>query len=124
LIECTFHPVKPDDTLSQLVNTISISKRNIFPVISDTNDLVGIIHLDDVRGVIFNAELYQTMKVRDLMKVPLAVISIQDNLHDILRKFDETHEWNLPVVDGNIYRGFVSKSSILSEYRTEILKTV
>lgn len=124
LIEFTFLPVKPEHTLSQLVKTISESKRNIFPVINDDNNLVGIIHLDDVRGVIFNAELYESMKVRDLMKASPAVITIHDNLHDILRKFDETHEWNLPVVDGKLYKGFVSKSSILSQYRSEILKTV
>lgn len=124
LIENTFLPVSPADTLNQLVKTISISKRNIFPVIDDKEELAGIIHLDDVRGVIFNTELYETIKVQDLMKVPSAIISPSDNLHDILRKFDETHEWNLPLVEAGKYKGFVSKSSILSQYRSEILKTV
>jgi CIC family chloride channel protein len=124
LIENTFLPIKPTDNLDQLVKTISISTRNIFPVINEKDELAGIIHLDDVRGVIFNAELYDTLKVKDLMKVPAAVISPSDSLHDILKKFDETHEWNLPLVEDRKYRGFVSKSSILSRYRLEILKTI
>jgi CIC family chloride channel protein len=52
------------------------------------------------------------------------VHSMSDNLHDILKKFDETREWNPPLVENGTYKGFVSKSSILSQYRTEILKTV
>jgi len=83
-----------------------------------------VIHLDNVRNVIFNPELYATLKVSDMMKAPAAVISTQDHLHDILKKFDETNEWNLPVTDGNIYKGFVSKSSILSQYRKELLMSV
>jgi len=124
LIEDAFSIVKPADTLDTLVKTIAISRRNLFPVVNDTQELVGVIHLDNVRNVIFNPELYAKLKVSDMMKPPAAVISTQDHLHDILKKFDETNEWNLPVADGNIYKGFVSKSSILSRYRKEVLMTV
>jgi chloride channel protein, CIC family len=124
LIETNFLSAKPENSLRELVNVISLSQRNLFPVLDQSNVLVGIISLDDVRGVIFNTELYDSMKVNDLMKAPSAVLSLNDNLHDILKKFDETREWNLPLVDKGTYKGFVSKSSILSQYRSEILKTV
>jgi chloride channel protein, CIC family len=124
LIEDAFSIIKPTDTLDVLVKTIAISRRNIFPVVNEHKELVGVIHLDNVRNVIFNPELYATLKVSDMMKVPAAIISTQDHLHDILKKFDETNEWNLPVAEGKIYKGFVSKSSILSRYRKEILMSV
>jgi CIC family chloride channel protein len=124
LIEDAFSTVKPADTLNTLVKTIAVSRRNLFAVVNDQQELVGVIHLDNVRNVIFNPELYATLKVSDMMKPPAAVISTQDHLHDILKKFDETNEWNLPVAEGTIYKGFVSKSSILSQYRKEVLMTV
>jgi CIC family chloride channel protein len=124
LIENAFSIVKPTDTLDVLVKTIAVSHRNLFPVVNDAQELVGVIHLDNVRNVIFNPELYATLKVSDMMKPPAAVISTQDHLHDILKKFDETNEWNLPVTDGKIYKGFVSKSSILAQYRKELLMSV
>lgn len=124
LIEDAFSIVGPTDTLDTLVKTIAISRRNIFPVVDVNKELVGVIHLDNVRNVIFNPELYATLKVSDMMKPPAAIISTKDHLHDILKKFDETNEWNLPVAEGKIYKGFVSKSSILSRYRKEILMSV
>lgn len=124
LIETNFLPINPDASLRELVNVVSRSQRNLFPVIDLTQALVGVIALDDVRQVIFNTELYDSVNVRDLMKTPSATLSVHDNLHDILKKFDDTGDWNLPMLDDGVYKGFVSKSTILTQYRSEILKTV
>jgi CIC family chloride channel protein len=51
-------------------------------------------------------------------------VDVDESLHDILRKFDETKQWNLPVTKDNIYLGFLSKARILSEYRTELMKSI
>jgi hypothetical protein len=34
-----------------------------------------------------------------------------------IRKFDDTNTWNLPVVQGEAFVGFISKSTILNQYR-------
>jgi chloride channel protein, CIC family len=36
-------------------------------------------------------------------------------------KFEDTKAWNLPVVDRGRYSGFLSKSSILTRYRNELM---
>ncbi len=38
-----------------------------------------------------------------------------------MKKFDQSGQWNLPVVDKGKYVGFISKSNILSKYRNELL---
>lgn len=124
LIETTFLPVKPTDSLRDLVSTISRSRRNTFPVVSDDGTLTGLIHLDNVRETIFNHELYDKVIVKELMIPPAATISPRDNLHTVLKKFDETNQWNLPIVDKGRYIGFLSKSSILTKYRVELLRSV
>jgi len=123
LLETNFSMVKPEDTLRLLVRVISISNRNTFPVVTKEGKLVGVVHLDHIRELIFNTKIYDTTTVKELMREPHAV-DFKDNLHTILQKFDETRQWNLPVVKDKIYKGFVSKARILSGYRSELIKTV
>jgi len=123
LIETNFSVIRPDDTLRLLVRVVSISKRNTFPVVDKAGKLVGVVLLDNIRELIFKSTIYDTTFVRDLMTTPHEV-DINESLHDILKKFDETKQWNLPVVKEGIYQGFLSKARILSEYRTELMKTI
>lgn len=124
LIETNFLTVKPEYDLQSLITVISQSHRNSFPVINDQQQLVGIVELDDVRHVMFNHEVYSSLWVKDLMSKPKTVISTSETLPDILKKFDESGHWNLPVVENDRYIGFLSKSSILTRYRDELLKLV
>jgi CIC family chloride channel protein len=123
LIETNFSTIHPDASLQELVKVISNSKRNIFPVLTN-GDLTGLVFLDNVRNIIFKHDQYDKVFVKDLMTAPQAIIHPNESLHNILKKFDETNQWNLPVVDKHQYMGFVSKSSILTKYREELLKSV
>ncbi len=123
LIETNFSAVKPDDNLEALIRVIAQSNRNIFPVVDDDKKLIGIVHLDKIRSVIFSANRSSETRVRDLMTAPAAVIQAHENLHQVLTKFEETKAWNLPVVDRDQYVGFLSKSTILTRYRNELLES-
>jgi CIC family chloride channel protein len=124
LIETNFSIIKPDEPLSALIKVISSSSRNTFPVVDDKDELVGVIHMDNIRSIIFNPEKHEGTVVRGLMIKPAAVIKLDENLHSVLKKFDDTNQWNLPVVEGKRYVGFVSKSSVLTKYRSELLKSI
>lgn len=67
--------------------------------------------------MIFNTEKYDSVFVRELMFIPPDFISVDEPMDSVMKKFEETYAWNLPVVDNGIYIGFVSKSKIFSEYR-------
>lgn len=123
LIETNFAIVKPDDTLEELVKVISQSNRNIFPVVHEDKKLIGVVHLDKIRSVIFSPGYREQKTVRDLMTPPPVVIQVNENLHQVLNKFEETKSWNLPVVNGEEYLGFLSKSTILTRYRNELLES-
>ncbi len=123
LIEQDFKRISFDATLGQLVEAIATSKRNIFPVLDYENNLLGIILLDDIREIIFKNKEYDTILVKELMTAIPAIISESETMDGIMKKFDETGAWNLPVVDGNHkYMGFISKSRVFSSYR-ETLQT-
>jgi CIC family chloride channel protein len=124
LVETNFSVVNVDASLQGLIEVISTSRRNTFPVIDSKSELKGIIHMDNVRSIIFNPDHHPNIKVKDLMGKPAAIINLNENLHNVLKKFDDTNQWNLPVVDDNKYVGFVSKSSVLTRYRSELLKSI
>ncbi len=117
VLETDFEIVRPDMNLGDLVRVISISPRNSFPVLNDEGILVGIVELDNIRNIMFRPELYDK-SVRQLMISPSHKIKCTMLMTDIMRIFDETHAWKLPVVEENgRYKGFISKSQIFSSYR-------
>lgn len=124
LIETNFSVIGIDEPVQSLIKVISSSNRNTFPVLNSDRELIGIIHMDNIRSIIFSPEKYEKLSVRDLTTPPAATISVDENLDTVLKKFDETSQWNLPVIDRGKYVGFVSKSSVLSRYRSELLKSV
>lgn len=123
LIETNFMTLKPNDNLDALRKAIVASSRNTFAVTTAVGELVGIIQLDDVRQIIFSTEPADSILVKDVMNIPAGQLSTADNLQTALRKFDSTGLWNLPVVDGKKYLGFISKSSLLAKYRSELIRS-
>lgn len=118
VIETDFESVKPGMDLGDVVKTISKSRRNIFPVVNDKGVLEGIVLLDDIRNIMFRPELYHRFKVAKFMTSPPARLKINDSMEEVMKVFDDTKAWNLPVVDeNNKYMGFVSKSKIFNSYR-------
>ncbi|MDD4820271.1 MAG: chloride channel protein [Flavobacteriales bacterium] len=124
LIERDFIKIPAEATLGDVVHdAIAISNRNIFPVVSKHNHLIGIVLLDDIRHMIFDSGMYNRINVSAMMQQPPAVVVHgEDTMATIMQKFQETGAWNLPVV-GYHYRyvGFISKSKLLSIYRRKML---
>jgi len=113
--------IKIRATLGDLVEVISKSQRNIFPVIDKENHLLGIVWVNDIRHIVFKTELYDSTFIRDLMFMPTPSVSPDESMEDIARKFQTSPHYNLPVInkDGK-YIGFVSRANVFSSYRTMI----
>ena len=124
VVETNFIEVHPEMTLKKIVKqAIVISKRNIFPVVNkETKALEGIILLDDLRPIMFNKALYKKVIARELMNNPPAIINVnEDNVTSVMKKFQDTGAWNLPVIKDGKYYGFVSKSKLLTAYRRKLI---
>ena len=118
VVETDFQKVLPDMDLGGMVQVISKARRNMFPVVDGRGTLLGIVVLDDIRNIMFRQELYHRFTVSRFMTTPPARINIDDSMETVMKKFDDTKAWNLPVVDGEgKYKGFLSKSRILNSYR-------
>ena len=126
LVETNFVIVRSGDHLRDLVEAIQNSHRNIFPVLSDDDKFLGVIVLDDVRKIIFNTDLYDTVVVDDLMH-PMSegdLVRSTDTLSDVVEKFRNGTRYNLVVIDeDNNYLGFLSRANTFSAYRRFISDT-
>ncbi|EGJ70345.1 Cl- channel voltage-gated family protein [Bacteroides coprosuis DSM 18011] len=122
VVETNFVEVKPEMDLGELVKAIASSQRNIFPVTDKDGVLLGIILLDDIRNIMFRQELYHRFKVEKLMTSPPGKLLNTDSMENVMKTFDDTNAWNLPVIDEQgKYLGFVSKSKIFNSYRRVLI---
>ncbi|UBZ16014.1 chloride channel protein [Flagellimonas marinaquae] len=123
VVEKNFKPVHPKMSLGEMLHqSVSKSKRNLFPVLDDEKKLIGIIVLDDIRPMMFDTELYDTVFVKNLMHAPPEIIFYEtDNMKQVMKKFQDSGAWNLPVIKNGKYEGFISKSKMLTAYRRKLI---
>ena len=121
LVENDFTPVPYDGTLGDMVEAISRSRRNLFPVLDAEGRFQGVVTLDDVREMMFDRSRYDSVRIYTIMKSAPAFVYQDERMESVMDKFESTQAWNLPVLDDeNKYLGFVSKSKIFSSYRDQL----
>lgn len=114
--------VSPEATLGEMVELVKKSKRNIFPVVNENQELEGIVTLDDIREIMFDNEKYENVVIKAIMQKPPAFVTPQEKMQSVMNKFELTQAWNLPVIEDGKYLGFVSKSRIFNAYRTKLIR--
>lgn len=97
---------------------IARSKRNLFVVLDNQQKFAGLLVMDEHRDILFRPELYDLVQVKDLMIEPVDFIYDTDTGEDIIRKFHETNNFNMPVITKERqYIGFLSKAKVLTAYK-------
>ncbi|WP_405208419.1 chloride channel protein [Aquimarina sp. LLG6339-5] len=122
-IETNFIPVNPEHTLKHLLSeAVAKSNRNLFPVVDESNTLLGIVKLDNIRDIMFDISLYHKTTVAMLMtQLETMIVYEEDDAKIAMRKFQDTGAWNLPVIKNGRYYGFISKSKLLTAYRRKLI---
>lgn len=117
LIETNFITVPEHGTLKNIVEAITKSNRNIFPVVDQAGNYLGRVLLDEVRNIMFKTELYNQIKILDIMHRPESEIQINDSMESVARKFRLSEHYNIVVLENGKYIGFLSRANVFSEYR-------
>lgn len=120
IIQTDYLTVHPDENLSKLVDLISHSNQVVFAVVNNERDLVGVVHFNDIREIIFNSYRVKYTVIKDVMKTPPATISSSDSMEIVMSKFENTKTAFIPVLQNGKYYGFISKSIALEAYRTKL----
>jgi CIC family chloride channel protein len=117
LIEKNFITTSPDITLREFVKLVAKSQRNVFPVIDEENNFLGVIFINEIRHIIFEQDQYDTVYIRNLMYMPDTLVDKNATMEEVAQKFAETSHYNLPVIKDGKYIGFVSRANVFSAYR-------
>lgn len=120
IIQTDYLTVSPDENLEKLVDLISHSNQVIFAVVDSEKQLLGIVHFNDIREIIFNQYRVKFTFVKEIMKTPFDVIYPTDSMETVMNKFEKTKVHFLPVIKNGKYFGFISKALALEAYRTKL----
>lgn len=125
LIETNFMVMRDGDKMRDLIHAIENSSRNIFPVLDKEDKFLGVVVLDDIRGIMFHPEFYDTYTVNDLMHKMSDGdrVYITDSMYDVVKKYRLSDKYNLVVTDkDNYYIGFLSRANVFSAYRNFVFE--
>ena len=118
LVERDYLILHDADMISERLNEILSSKRNIFPVIAEDNTFKGLIYVEDVLKKGINNPNITELTVKDMMQPSPEIIFIDESLKTVMKKMEKENAWLLPVVNAQEeYIGFVSKTAVFNKYR-------
>lgn len=121
VIDTDFIALFDHQYLGDLVKNMEFSKKNLFPVLNEKGDFIGIINVSEMHNLLFERSKYDTLLLTELMIVPRETIHFEkDNIKSVLKKFEESDSWVLPVLRNGNYYGMISKSRILNLYRNQL----
>ena len=116
LIETNFSKVKRGSTLGDLIPLIAASRRNIFPVVDKDGTFCGHVLFDDIRSVMFDQTLY-TQPIEEFTVIPEYLIHPEDSMEAVVKKFQVSGKYNIPVIENGKYLGYISRANVFSTYR-------
>ncbi len=116
-LETNFKTIDKECNLGELVKVIANSERNVIPVVDNEDNFYGVVFVNDIRNIMFNHDLYDSVLVSNIMYMPDTVINPTESMEEVAHKFQESGHYNIPVIDNGIYLGFVSRARIFSTYQ-------
>ncbi len=123
ILETNFAQINPSDTLGQLVKEISTSNCNTYPIVNQEGVFLGSVSLDRIRKIMFDTSQYEKTTVIELMEFPRVTADKNDTMETIATKIQKSSEFNIVVLDGDKYVGYISRANLFSRYRS-MLKEV
>lgn len=122
VIEREFVSLHPNMTMEEAMQILKKSNKNYFPVVTEINQLVGVLLLDNIREMMFEPETHKNILVSDMMSSPPFIVSDRTPVFEIMKKMDESNAWILPVHQNGDFIGFIHKNKLLNSYREQLLK--
>lgn len=121
LVRDKYPRIDSEATLGDVVQVIKNDNSQVFAVVSSDGTFEGQVTLDFIHDLMFRTDEYDTLRVAEFMDQPQAFVYDDDSMETVMDKFDNTGAWRLPVItDDKKYRGYVSRSRILTAYREEL----
>ena len=121
MIDTDYDILDMDMNLGDFVKILETSRHNSFPVVDKSGKFKGIVAFRKVKEMTFKPELYDKVFISQILEPAKETIQVSEPFASIFDKFEKTFAYRLPVLNGENYLGFITKGTILSQYRSEII---
>ncbi|WP_316808725.1 chloride channel protein [Pedobacter agri] len=123
LIEKNYPTLVMNDLISQRMNEIVQSHKNICAVTDELGDFKGVIYVEEIFNELMQNENKDLLIASHLVQQAPNTINESDDLKLVLKKMEQENAWILPVINNeNQYTGFVSKTAIFNKYRALLMR--
>lgn len=119
-IETHYTAITESKSLEELFTISQQTKKFLFPVLNENEQLVGIINIDEIRPIIFSNFKVKYTSTEEVMRPPKEIVFYDESIDSIMDKFDSSHEDILPVLENGKFIGFIWKIRILEKYREKL----
>ncbi|RZJ68218.1 MAG: chloride channel protein [Flavobacterium sp.] len=116
--------LKPDDSMETLIGYLQETKQEIFPVLDEKFNLLGIVSLDAIRPIIFNQFRVKFTTLSEIIEPAPEVILLEDGIAIAVDKFETLGIKTLPVLKNGKYFGLLSEVNVLEAYREQLKQMV
>jgi len=101
----------------------SQTDQHYFPVKDENGRMVGIFSINDVRAVLFSAEVEPLVVMRDICAGEVITTTAEEDLNQVLKKFTVKNIDSLPVVsqdDPTMLIGMLSRREVIAFYNRRV----
>ncbi|UUF12541.1 MULTISPECIES: chloride channel protein [Flavobacterium] len=120
LVKKDYLTVQTHQYLEKVSDLLAHCDQVIFGVVSDDNELQGIVYFNDIREIIFDNDKIKNTAVKDIMVQPVQTVHLFDSMETVMNKFEKSNKVFLPVLKNGKYYGFITKSDVLESYRNRL----
>lgn len=124
LIRTNYTALSAKDSLEKVVTILQQKKENLFPVLNETQELIGLLDLETIRPIIFNSFQVKYTIVEEVMSVVQFSVDLEEEMERIIEKMDQNKLSEIAVTKQGKFYGFLAKTDILESYRIKLKEMV
>jgi CIC family chloride channel protein len=124
LVQQNYKTLTVANSIEQVVEIFSTTDQKIIPIIDDDRQLVGIIDFEEIKAILFNPYRVKFMTINEVIHQPKGLILLDDKVEKVVKQFENSHCYILPVIEKGKYFGFLSKIDVLESYRHRLKEMI
>ena len=110
-------------TLDSIVHMLAETTQSYFPVVDESERLVGIFSAKDVRSYTYDSSIWSVAIARDIMVTDVLSVVPDDDLNRAMRRFTRRNIDELPVLDSDDPEkvvGLLRRKEVIAAYNRQL----
>lgn len=118
-IKSDIQTLSPDGSTLDCVSIFASTNQLFIPIVDQEQKITGIIHMNDVRPIIFSNFQTRFTPLKDLIETPI-IVSYSDSTEVIINAFEKNNADYVLVQRNKKYLGYLDKTDLLEAYRSKL----